>query len=107
MIISSSSSLLLLLLLLLLFYILVDLILLYCFVLVAELKKLRSSDQLHNDLSYDLSKSRYYAMLLERKLRDALKSPGSGDLEKSLSSSLQSLEASNAEVERYINMLIA
>ena len=70
--------------------------------LSAGLKKLRASDALHNDLSYDLSKSRYYAMQLERKLREALKTPGSGDLEKSLSSSLQSLEASNAEVERYI-----
>ena len=39
-------------------------------------------------------------MQLERKLRDALNTPGSGDLEKSLSSSLQSLEASNAELER-------
>lgn len=68
---------------------------------IAELKKLRSGNALHNDLSYDLNKSRYYAMQLERKLRDALKSPGSGDLEKSLSSSLQSLEASNAELERY------
>ena len=41
-------------------------------------------------------------MQLERKLRDALNTPGSGDLEKSLSSSLQSLEASNAELERCV-----
>ncbi len=44
-------------------------------------------------------------MQLERKLRDALNSPGSGDLEKSLSSSLQSLEASNAELERLVKHL--
>ncbi|CAB3988874.1 kinesin KIF15 isoform X1 [Paramuricea clavata] len=67
----------------------------------AELKALRSNTEANYDLTYDLSKTRFYAMQLERKLRDALNTPGSGDLEKSLSSSLQSLEASNAELERY------
>ena len=76
------------------------------FTFTAELKKLRSSDTMHNNVSYDLNKSRYYAMQLERKLIDALKTPGSGDLEKSLSSSLQSLEATNAELERYVKGLV-
>ena len=67
---------------------------------LGELNALRSKTEAHYDLSYDLSKTRFYAMQLERKLRDALNTPGSGDLEKSLSSSLQSLEASNAELER-------
>ncbi|XP_028392417.1 kinesin-like protein KIF15 isoform X2 [Dendronephthya gigantea] len=67
----------------------------------AELRAQRSNTEAHYDLSYDLSKTRFYAMQLERKLRDSLNTPGSGDLEKSLSSSLQSLEASNAELERY------
>lgn len=41
-----------------------------------------------------------YTLQLERQLRELMTTSQSNDLEKSLSSSQQSLEASNAEVER-------
>ena len=71
-----------------------------CF--VGELKTLReNSNDASIDISYDLSKTKIYALQLERKLRDALNVNDGGFLEKSLSSSSQSLEASIAEIERF------
>ncbi|XP_046843442.1 kinesin-like protein KIF15 isoform X2 [Xenia sp. Carnegie-2017] len=67
-----------------------------------ELKTLReNSKDATIDMSYDLSKTKIYALQLERKLRDALNVNDGGFLEKSLSSSSKVSEASNAEIERY------
>ena len=69
---------------------------------IGELKTLReNSKDATIDVSYDLSKTKIYALQLERKLRDALNVNDGGFLEKSLSNSSQSLEASNAEIERF------
>ncbi|XP_048576584.1 kinesin-like protein KIF15 isoform X2 [Nematostella vectensis] len=68
----------------------------------AEVKRLRTIDNEGNDITTELAKSHRYTYQLEQQLRNLLKSPqGSVDLERSLSSSLLNLEASNAELEKY------
>ncbi|KAK3746376.1 hypothetical protein QZH41_018195 [Actinostola sp. cb2023] len=68
----------------------------------AEVKKLRHIDDEGNDIDHELAKSHRYTLQLEKQLRDLLQSPhGSVDLERSLSSSLLNLEASNAELEKF------
>uniref|UniRef100_A0A7M5WTB1 Kinesin motor domain-containing protein n=1 Tax=Clytia hemisphaerica TaxID=252671 RepID=A0A7M5WTB1_9CNID len=65
----------------------------------AEIKRLKSLDPSNGDFTKNMAEKHRYTLHLERQLRD-LMSTQTNDLEKSLSSSQQSLEASNAEVER-------
>ncbi|XP_065064430.1 kinesin-like protein KIF15 isoform X2 [Rhopilema esculentum] len=69
----------------------------------AELKKLKTmaADNAFNDSNNnEMVKAHRYTLQLERQIRDLMASSHGNDSEKSLSSSLQSLEASNAEVDR-------
>ena len=67
--------------------------------LPAEIKRLKSQDPSNGDFTKNMAEKHRYTLQLERQLRELMTSQ-SNDLEKSLSSSQQSLEASNAEVER-------
>ena len=60
---------------------------------------MKSLDPRCGDVAQDMAKAHTYTMQLEKQLRELMTSQGN-DLEKSLSSSQQSLEASNAEVDR-------
>eukprot|EP00794_Sanderia_malayensis_P018958 gene18958-20864_t len=71
-----------------------------------EVKKYKSklSESVLNDsVNNEANKAHRYTMQLERQLRDLLAVSIENNSEKSLSSSLQSLEASNAEIERLKN----
>ena len=74
--------------------------LIFCiFHLLAEIKRLKALDPSNGDFTKNMAEKHRYTLQLERQLRELLTAP-SNDLEKSLSSSQQSLEASNAEVEK-------
>ena len=67
--------------------------------LLAEIKRLKTLDPSNGDFTKTMAEKHRYILQLERQLKE-LMSTQSDDLEKSLSSSQQSLEASNAEIEK-------
>ena len=69
------------------------------FLLLAEIKRLKTLDPSNGDFTKTMAEKHRYTLQLERQLKE-LMSTQSDDLEKSLSSSQQSLEASNAEIEK-------
>ena len=69
------------------------------FQLLAEIKRLKTLDPSKGDFTKIMAEKHRYTLQLERQLKE-LMSTQSDDLEKSLSSSQQSLEASNAEIEK-------
>ncbi|XP_057291417.1 kinesin-like protein KIF15 isoform X3 [Hydractinia symbiolongicarpus] len=65
----------------------------------AEIKRLKALDPSNGDFTKTMAEKHRYTLQLERQLHELMTSQ-SNDLEKSLSSSQQSLEASNAEIEK-------
>lgn len=66
---------------------------------LAEIKRLKALDPSNGDFTKTMAEKHRYTLQLERQLHELMTSQ-SNDLEKSLSSSQQSLEASNAEIEK-------
>jgi len=67
---------------------------------IKKLKNTSNDNSINDSNNNDMSKAHRYTMQLERQIRDLMAVSRETDSEKSLSGSLQSLEASNAEIDR-------